>query len=596
MRTTTKFSRLHVTKRFFLPIIVAILTIGCDYLDDVTGNPDGQPADCTIVCDGERPDFEIINGAILCKDSIHPNYQIGWRYTVRNTGYTGDARSIQAWLSDDLLVDANDTPAGGDALGILEPCNEFTGDFGAGDPNDPILIDKKYLLLQVDHRQETDECDESNNIFAISIPENYENASCCEEGLPDFTITKGQLLCPDSVSTNYQIAWRAEIKNLGTADSTGNVQAWLSEDDLVDASDAAAGGIVFGNLTAGQTTTETFGATLNGGTVPERYSFLLLQADWQDAVEECDETNNVRAIPIPKGYPDTLCCDLPDFPAKIVTEAASFTGRGGHTSFTFNDRLWIIGGQKNTGLLNDVWSSLDGVNWEEMTSSAPFSKRSLHTATVYDNKIWVIGGADDSDGLADVWYSANGYEWNLATSNAAFGPRSNHVTMVFDRKLWVIAGNDGELRLNDVWYSSDGSHWTMATENAFNQAKSHHRSLAFQNKMWVIGGLDDSEVYSSSDGFHWYLENSKAPFGNRYGQQEIVFKNKMWLVGGGKRSGASEKDAWYSTNGKTWKKATEYTGITPISGHSIGTLENKLYIIGGWTDDSDDTNTVWAIE
>ncbi|MBT9190589.1 Kelch repeat-containing protein, partial [Zobellia russellii] len=62
---------------------------------------------------------------------------------------------------------------------------------------------------------------------------------------------------------------------------------------------------------------------------------------------------------------------------------------------------------------NDVWYSNDGLTWTEATSAPPFSGRSGHTTAVFDNKLWVIGGYDGTY-KNDVWYSNDGLTWTEA--------------------------------------------------------------------------------------------------------------------------------------------------------------------------------------
>ncbi|HXL74067.1 MAG TPA: hypothetical protein VN963_10645, partial [bacterium] len=71
----------------------------------------------------------------------------------------------------------------------------------------------------------------------------------------------------------------------------------------------------------------------------------------------------------------------------------------------------------------------------------------------YNNAMWVIGGWNGMS-FNDVWSSADGINWNEATAAAAFPVRSAHISLVFNNAMWVIAGNTtGNTNLNDVWHS-----------------------------------------------------------------------------------------------------------------------------------------------
>ncbi|UII76806.1 hypothetical protein LV716_03170 [Flagellimonas sp. HMM57] len=143
-----------------------------------------------------------------------------------------------------------------------------------------------------------------------------------------------------------------------------------------------------------------------------------------------------------------------------ATEEAAFVVRSRHTSVTFDDKLWIIGGSGNDfdstfNTLNDVWYSEDGVSWTAATQEARFFRRANHTSVTFDEKLWVIGGSgkDFDNTINDVWYSEDGTNWTRATNTAAFTKRFGHTSAVFDDRLWVIGGEEenGNNELNDVW-------------------------------------------------------------------------------------------------------------------------------------------------
>ena len=143
--------------------------------------------------------------------------------------------------------------------------------------------------------------------------------------------------------------------------------------------------------------------------------------------------------------------------------ATKFTpARQGHSSVVFDNKIWVIGGlDKYPGgkSLNDVWSSPDGITWSQVTQTAPFTPtRYRHTSVVFNGAIWVIGGRHEDETttsqLNDVWYSLDGASWTQVTASGEFPKRSGHTSVVFDNAIWVIAGSeDGALKfLNDVWY------------------------------------------------------------------------------------------------------------------------------------------------
>jgi outer membrane protein assembly factor BamB len=148
-----------------------------------------------------------------------------------------------------------------------------------------------------------------------------------------------------------------------------------------------------------------------------------------------------------------------------ATASAAWSEREGHTSVVFDNRMWVIGGgyhwYSDYCYLHDVWYSTDGVSWTRATSSAGWSGRCGHTSVVFDNKMWVLGGNDTISGADrnDVWYSTDGASWTQATAQAGWSGRDGHTSVVFDNKMWVIGGY-----MNDVWYSR-GLIATLITPN-----------------------------------------------------------------------------------------------------------------------------------
>lgn len=244
-----------------------------------------------------------------------------------------------------------------------------------------------------------------------------------------------------------------------------------------------------------------------------------------------------------------------------ATGAAAFPRRDCHSSVTFDDRMWVIGGfsqdSHNFYVKNDVWYSDDGANWTEAISSAPFLGRWGHSSVVFDNKIWVIGGAactgETCAFVNDVWFSENGVNWTLATNSATFPARYNFGLVVNNNKMWIIGGYSNIGFMNDVWFSEDGVNWTQATGSAAFSPRCQHTAVAYDDRMWVIAGFDNSwwyanDIWYSSDGVTWVQATSSAEFPVRDTAASVVFNNRMWEIGGfvGGANSQLFNDIWYS--------------------------------------------------
>jgi len=278
------------------------------------------------------------------------------------------------------------------------------------------------------------------------------------------------------------------------------------------------------------------------------------------------------------------------FQETLVTNNADFSTRTEHGLIEFNNKLWVVGGYHasnggvNGGLLNDVWSSSDGISWTEEVPnnlSSSFTPRTNHSTVIFQNKIWVIGGGGLSNTFYnDVWSSPDGINWTQETGNATFAGRFGHSSVVFDNRLWVIGGRDGSSYFSDVWSSTDGVNWTIESNNSAFLPRGHHSSAVFQDKIWVIGGYasgNRNDVWSSIDGVNWIEETANAAFSERRGQSTTVFKDRIWVI-----AGYLNNDVWSSRDGINWTEEIANADFNGRGEQANIVFNDKLWIVGGW--------------
>jgi N-acetylneuraminic acid mutarotase len=298
-----------------------------------------------------------------------------------------------------------------------------------------------------------------------------------------------------------------------------------------------------------------------------------------------------------------------------ATNTAAFPARVRHTSVVFNDRIWVIGGEGESGeLLHDVWYSTDGSHWSAANISAEFPGRYDLKSVVFDGRMWILGGwgvagkspSEKGTVLNDTWYSTDGITWTRATESAAFPARSDATSLVYDGKIWIISGcRDIFTPFNDVWYSDDGIHWFEANASAAFPARSDATSMVYNGRMWILGGVNSNifpfnDVWYSTDGIIWTEANASAAFPARYGATSAVNDDKMWIIGGSNgKSGAGSingkdslqffNDVWYSTDGTIWMSANSETDenrlnksiFEPRMGHTSVVFKDKMWVIAG---------------
>ena len=168
-------------------------------------------------------------------------------------------------------------------------------------------------------------------------------------------------------------------------------------------------------------------------------------------------------------------------------------------------KTWIFGmgdnDEVNTEhLKNDVWCSADGETWELATRNAGWCPRAFHQAVVFEGRIWVLGGGTHGlkqQLLNDVWSSEDGVNWTRETQAAPWRPRLWFSSIVYRDRMWVLGGFSDEsntsqhLNYRDVWYSKNGKNWTELKSDVIWTARHEHSAFVFQDKIWIAGGKRD---------------------------------------------------------------------------------------------------------
>jgi hypothetical protein len=150
---------------------------------------------------------------------------------------------------------------------------------------------------------------------------------------------------------------------------------------------------------------------------------------------------------------------------------AAFSPRYTHSLVAFNNALWLFAGSATpsgttpaTGL-QEAWRSTDGRNWTQLPAP-PFAARMETAATVVNGRIYLTAGYNSDDyftntRFSDVWSTVDGVTWQQDTPAAPFSGRNSPVLLGHNNELFVIGGF-GISRAHDVWRSDDGINWSAA--------------------------------------------------------------------------------------------------------------------------------------
>ena len=274
-----------------------------------------------------------------------------------------------------------------------------------------------------------------------------------------------------------------------------------------------------------------------------------------------------------------------------------FERRHAHNTMLWNDRLWMIGGDYHQGHYNhDVVSSADGLVWEvELgpgTTEPPWGERSLQFSGVYDGKLWTAGGQDgfgEVDLQAyhnDVWSSVDGIHWEevvpdapaSATRWAGCGALDGLVE--FHGRMWLVGcaryreNNEGHLMSNEVWSTTDGATWTQHSEPPW-KGKIWQNVVVWRDELWILFGYTNGdpelglpqdnarEVWHSADGETWAPLPFDAPVPGSHAQGVAVHEDYLLYAGGNYSFGVGD-----GPDKSTWR-------LVPVSGERVATWRDR---------------------
>ena len=189
-----------------------------------------------------------------------------------------------------------------------------------------------------------------------------------------------------------------------------------------------------------------------------------------------------------------------------------------HHTVVFKDTIWVMGGQTlpafapgEERFYRDLWTTTDGLHWEEVIPQEPFwpQRGLIGGSAVFTDLMWILGGGTyetpqtpERKYFNDVWSSPDGIHWEQHTANAPWSPRQYHEVAVFDGKLWVLEGygcdddkGTNSRNRNDVWYSEDGKNWHELPGTPW---KARHAAgiAVHDNALWIIAGNNmESDVW-----------------------------------------------------------------------------------------------------
>jgi len=285
-------------------------------------------------------------------------------------------------------------------------------------------------------------------------------------------------------------------------------------------------------------------------------------------------------------------------PDWVLEGEAPWNARACQGECVFHDQLWILGGwlRSKEAPIQDVWSSSNGRDWKLVTKNAPWIHSDLPMSLAFNGQIWQMGGwKDGPDGGQDasnqVWSTTNGAEWQQVTPAAPWSARLAGGLVEHKGRMWLLGGSenyyfgDASSLKNDVWSSADGREWKREAVSAGWSPRAYHQNVVLDGRIFVFGGgvsnREKNDVWSSRDGVTWICETDAAPWPARLWFSAAVYRDRIWVLGGWSKRGGSFRDVWHSADGRTWRQLQTKSMWSARYEPSVFVLQNKLWVVGG---------------
>ncbi len=247
---------------------------------------------------------------------------------------------------------------------------------------------------------------------------------------------------------------------------------------------------------------------------------------------------------------------------------------------------------------DQLWSSLDGVHWEEVNTDIAF--KTIEDLAVLGNQ-FVMNYSDHGFENEDsaYWTSPDGVHWVLHTNDKTLVWREHGSSiglgswsvLIHQGKLWVfdvMRDPWGSRRdLGELWRSNDGESWEEVN-NSTPRGLFLGIPLSFQDKLWVI----NDAIFSSEDGVVWEQKeplytnttSEDVPVKLYYPEdQAVVMDSRIFLL-----SYINHKQSlWVSADGIHWDLANGALPMAIRKNTIFQVFNHKLWIIGGEAFDPD---------
>ena len=276
-----------------------------------------------IKVDVQRIDLAI-DTVLLSVNSIPSGGTLAITTKIRNKGdVIVNLHSTAFYISLDNTYDINDKLITTSSVSTLNPGDVFNSSTNLSIPSNTIA-GKYYVIVFEDNTNLYTENNEKNNF--VSVPLTIVDAAI------DLSI-ENVVLSQNYVTNNTTITLNYILKNTGNS-TTSNFSNYfyLSKDSIYDNQDLSLGSSYLYNILSNTSTNQSVSITIPSGVSIGNY-YVIVFADFYNAILETKETNNISSTPILVGNSNT------DLSISNINLSKSKTTSGGNTilNYTINN-------------------------------------------------------------------------------------------------------------------------------------------------------------------------------------------------------------------------------------------------------------------
>lgn len=291
-------------------------------------------------------------------------------------------------------------------------------------------------------------------------------------------------------------------------------------------------------------------------------------------------------------------------PFATVPQVSLATARYGHIAVVAGNYLYIIGGARSNGVLQDVERATisgDGSlsTFASISGASLIIARSRHTAQVIGSYLYVFGGLGGASSLNSVERASLADDGSLGSFASVSGitlkvARHSHTTAVIGNYLYALGGV-GSGPLNSIERATFNASGSVATfedlpDVTLAAGRYRHTQAVVRGYVYVLGGVGRNGILNSIERASVAADGSLGSFvivpdvvlkNGRYFHTQAVLGDYLYVLGGS--AGNTVERATISGDGSlaTFALVPGVTLVTARHGHVSTVVENHLYVLGG---------------